>query len=67
MQIINAIIGTAILIAFIFWDIQQKKENDLLKEQNIRLYEILQMVIKIKSKKKEDGNANQDDANYRER
>ena len=58
MQIINAIIGTAILIAFIFWDIQQKKENDLLKEQNIRLYEILQMVIKIKSKKKEDGNGN---------
>lgn len=67
MQIINAIIGTAMLIALIFWDIQQKKENDLLKEQNIRLYEILQMVIKIKSKKKEDENGNQDDANYRER
>ena len=54
------------LIALIFWEIQQKKENDLLKEQNIRLYEILQMVIKIKSKKKEDENGNQDDANYRE-
>ena len=67
MQIVNAIIGTAMLIALIFWEIQQKKENDLLKEQNIRLYEILQMVIKIKSKKKEDGNGNQDDANYRER
>ena len=67
MQIINAIIGTAMLIALIFWDIQQKKENDLLKEQNIRLYEILQRVIKIKSKKKEDENGNQDDANYRER
>ena len=67
MQIINAIIGTAMLIALIFWDIQQKKENDLLKEQNTRLYEILQMVIKIKSKKKEDENGNQDDANYRER
>lgn len=66
MQIINAIIGTAMLIALIFWEIQQKKENDLLKEQNIRLYEILQMVIKIKSKKKEDENGNQDDANYRE-
>lgn len=58
MQIINAIIGTAMLIALIFWNFQQKKENDLLKEQNIRLYEILQMVIKIKSKKKEDGNGN---------
>jgi len=67
VQIINAIIGTAMLIALIFWDIQQKKENDLLKEQNIRLYEILQRVIKIKSKKKEDENGNQDDANYRER
>ena len=55
------------LIALIFREIQQQKENDLLKEQNIRLYEILQMVIKIKSKKKEDGNGNQDDANYRER
>ena len=66
MQIINAIIGTAMLIVLIFWEIQQKKENDLLKEQNIRLYEILQMIIKIKSKKKEDENGNQDDANYRE-
>ncbi len=53
-QIILIILDIALLTALCVDGWLKAKQLELLKEQNFRLYEILQMVVKIKSRKREE-------------
>lgn len=53
-QIILIVLDITLLTALCIDGWLKAKQLELLKEQNFRLYEILQMVVKIKSRKREE-------------